>query len=670
MSGDGRVGSAAVGGRLRYRGVAVVWLFAAWSACDDGNASDRDKDASALVDAGGHANPDASDRLTVDAGDAPSDGLPDSGPAIDAEPPAANSCNPVVSRRVVWTDPTPDHRMSPAGFTSIGEQRFVGLWFYTHGTTTRTDIGIVDLREGGAEPVQTRELWDVGSMGGTPMLAASHGVLAVVDRGFELTATGGGQDVCRLGLVKLSTLEPIQTPLRYSDPPQNGSRVNSALGCAVAGLGDGFVLFWTQYVRERDPGRTVFAQRIGPDGELRGQRVTLIERGMQPIVSHRLVSFGDRVAVDITDEDAGTAGLVYIDAAATSLVPLRLPGNREGLPLLELTAAHDGMLARTLDSVWVLERDGSVKFGPAGFDYRAQVGPLGDGFVEITHSDFLTATSLSATLASRSKPLRLTLDAEKYPEWLLTEASDGFTAVEIDTATGAMFAVLGCGERSSDAPAEEACPGEPNPSLPGTICTDEVCHAVLRLDRFTLGVRGWAVSGTPAKEITPSMASEIAAKALNVHSGFEQTVPSVDGPLAGVYRASVESDTLGAVVAIGEHSGAVVFAGAISTNSPDGGIYTPTTWTPASDIVCGEIAIQPAATYLQPDADTACRSALPDTQPVPIADALDIALRSNLAASLAKRGPVSAHAFLYTPKVGGCSPSAAEYIVILTQVRP
>ena len=47
----------------------------------------------------------------------------------------------------------------------------------------------------------------------------------------------------------------------------------------------------------------------------------------------------------------------------------------------------------------------------------------------------------------------------------------------------------------------------------------------------------------------------------------------------------------------------------------------------------------------------------------------DVVLRSNLAQYLAAQGDFSVFAYLYTPTVGACDPSVAEYLVVLAQVR-
>jgi hypothetical protein len=44
------------------------------------------------------------------------------------------------------------------------------------------------------------------------------------------------------------------------------------------------------------------------------------------------------------------------------------------------------------------------------------------------------------------------------------------------------------------------------------------------------------------------------------------------------------------------------------------------------------------------------------------------ALRTNLAAAVAARGPFKAYLYAYTPTVGACDPNVAEYIVVLSPV--
>jgi len=51
-------------------------------------------------------------------------------------------------------------------------------------------------------------------------------------------------------------------------------------------------------------------------------------------------------------------------------------------------------------------------------------------------------------------------------------------------------------------------------------------------------------------------------------------------------------------------------------------------------------------------------------------DALEVALRTNLAAHVAAAGPFSAHVHLHTSMVGTCDPGVAEWGVVLTRLGP
>ncbi len=79
--------------------------------------------------------------------------------------------------------------------------------------------------------------------------------------------------------------------------------------------------------------------------------------------------------------------------------------------------------------------------------------------------------------------------------------------------------------------------------------------------------------------------------------------------------------------------------------------------------MCGSEARSASETVvLDQDCDDEGDVPLPTAQ-----DALDLVLRTNLAASVADHGDFSAFSTLYTRRVGGCSRAAAEFIVVLTQ---
>jgi hypothetical protein len=107
----------------------------------------------------------------------------------------------------------------------------------------------------------------------------------------------------------------------------------------------------------------------------------------------------------------------------------------------------------------------------------------------------------------------------------------------------------------------------------------------------------------------------------------------------------------------------VVSAGGVVW-SGQGQYWVPSQWNDPSSLACAAEAAEAAETYLDSG-----QCASEDVTPATAGEALDVVLRSNLAAHLAEQGPFSAYTFLYTPSVGACFPEIAEYLVVLTQVR-
>lgn len=95
--------------------------------------------------------------------------------------------------------------------------------------------------------------------------------------------------------------------------------------------------------------------------------------------------------------------------------------------------------------------------------------------------------------------------------------------------------------------------------------------------------------------------------------------------------------------------------------------WTPATWMPAADLVAGHLQFNPAE---DPETlERGCASWPEAPQPESQAFLLQRVLMSNLAASFAAKGDFSVFAFLYTPLMGLCDPAAAEFVVVLSQLR-
>ena len=236
------------------------------------------------------------------------------------------------------------------------------------------------------------------------------------------------------------------------------------------------------------------------------------------------------------------------------------------------------------------------------------------------------------------------------------------------------LATMSCSKEAPPPPGPPACPHSSTLMPLPDGCTDAVCHVAIRLDHMTLGVLGWQVvgGGTTAVDadagdqviaIDANGANEI-AQALFATANYPFTDTMVTGPQAGVFSAYVPATDFGAFALVGEESGIAIAAGGI-VYSGQGDYWTPTTWRPASDINCGDRAATPTETFIDPRSCDATHS----SPPMESKDALELALSSNLAAYVDSQGLFSAYVYTYTPAVGVCDFGAAEYLVILTQVR-
>jgi hypothetical protein len=111
-------------------------------------------------------------------------------------------------------------------------------------------------------------------------------------------------------------------------------------------------------------------------------------------------------------------------------------------------------------------------------------------------------------------------------------------------------------------------------------------------------------------------------------------------------------------------SGAVIVAGAVEW-SGRGEYWAPPVWKDSSQIGC-LAKTTPAEAVTVPGS---CNDYPNATTPKSADDATSVALQTNLASLFTARGPFSVFTYLYTPTVGACDPSVAEYVVVLTQRR-
>jgi hypothetical protein len=135
----------------------------------------------------------------------------------------------------------------------------------------------------------------------------------------------------------------------------------------------------------------------------------------------------------------------------------------------------------------------------------------------------------------------------------------------------------------------------------------------------------------------------------------------VTGPQAGLYYVSHDPSDFGGFALVSEKSGAVVAAGGIVWDGR-GSYWAPQAWRPAADILCGD---QQAAPKEQVIGAEACEGDGP--QGTTAAQAMSVALSTNLAKAIAAQGAFTARSYLYTPTVGACSPGVAEWLVILSR---
>ncbi len=230
----------------------------------------------------------------------------------------------------------------------------------------------------------------------------------------------------------------------------------------------------------------------------------------------------------------------------------------------------------------------------------------------------------------------------------------------------------GAEEPTRDAAAHPPAPAGP-PACPAREplaplddgCTDEVCQVAIRLDYRTLGLRGWTVQGGPKVEVTSADVMRTAREVNTTHGMAVSGPPAISGPHAGVYVATVNPSDFGAFGLVGAQTGLVLTAGGVVW-SGRGSYWLPSSWRPASDLVCGSSPVRPDETVVL---GAGCNGF--DGTPPQFDDnaALAVALRTNVAAHFASAGGFSAYVHVYLPSVGACNPDVAEFIVVLTRVR-
>lgn len=608
--------------------VALLSLAAGCGGSSAGDASEGTEDGGSHVRDGGDA---------VDGGRANDGGTgkPECSPAFAAAP--VRIADPEL--------PVPGATV----FARSGDG-VVGVWPGPDGVGYR----VIELDpQGRARTAAPWTVWPDAPAAENTRIAVSGETVAIVDQ----LADANGRQTCRLGLARLGAQEPIRAPERFSDEPDPGTVLNEAQLCDVAASGDDFVLVWAQVTSNTTGAVALFAQWITNEGEPQGERLTVVLPEEAKVAGVAIGSNGGNVLVSHTSRK-GSTGVSRVTLVGVSEVETELAA-----PLVQLVAAGDGFLARSSDSLWLLDREGQLERGPMQLKPGALAAPLGTGFVAVSTEEYLVARAIDATFASQSDPLGVGDERGGRAEALVAAPDGSATSLIYREGAELRIAQLSCSDEPPPPPGPDTCPEQPEVEPLPDGCEDEVCHVVLRFDYLTLALRGWSVAGGVRNPVDAAAAEEAARDVFDLQPNGEylsgETV--VSGRRAGLFELFVSPADFGAFALVGAESGVVVTAGGIVW-SGRGDYWSPLEWKPASDIACGGAPVVPVDVH----ADTGGCDEAPEHS---ARGALDVALRSNLAAHVAAQGPFSAYVYLYTRTVGACDPGAAEYVVVLSQIR-
>jgi len=202
-------------------------------------------------------------------------------------------------------------------------------------------------------------------------------------------------------------------------------------------------------------------------------------------------------------------------------------------------------------------------------------------------------------------------------------------------------------------------------------CDQPVCTAVIRFDFLTLARKGYTVVGGPDSPLDAADATPVASQYLDTMMSpicqdcSKSMQLRVSG--AGIHLFEVLPGDYGAFAMVSIDSGQVVAAGSIWW-AGEGGWWTPTQWRPGMELQCGAASdlVYPKSQYVD---DRQCQPDTDPPEPYSVVEALDTALRLNLAIGFRSRGELEAFAYLYTPATGFCRPEQAEIVVLLSQRR-
>jgi hypothetical protein len=193
-------------------------------------------------------------------------------------------------------------------------------------------------------------------------------------------------------------------------------------------------------------------------------------------------------------------------------------------------------------------------------------------------------------------------------------------------------------------------------------CTDPVCHVAIRMDYTHLTFKGYASTGGPSNPIDGTVALAKAQAVFDANNQYGSPSVRVSPARGGLFFVFATPGDFGSFALVGADSGAVVTAGGVVW-AGSGSYWLPKTWRSGSDIACGPSRAEPDETFV----DRGTCDSYDGTTGAPSSDALELALRTNVAAGYASRGAFSAYLYLYTPSVGACMANVAEYIAVLTR---
>jgi hypothetical protein len=212
--------------------------------------------------------------------------------------------------------------------------------------------------------------------------------------------------------------------------------------------------------------------------------------------------------------------------------------------------------------------------------------------------------------------------------------------------------------------------GRTRPCVPGTNvaplpdeCTKTYCHQILRFDYLTLAPKGFATLGGDLAPVDNETAKQAAEQYL--HGKMKPSCPACTFPVdlwkssARTHLFGVSPVDFGSFAMVSSDTGQIVAAGSIWWMGL-GEWWSPTTWKPGTQIRCGN--------SLVPNKSTAefgqCGGS-----PFSFNDAINVALKTNIALGLDNSGPLDVLAYLYTPATGSCQSEHAEFVVVLSYQR-